>query len=119
MHDALAGAHLLAGDLGVDHERATDELQRQVVAQHFLEGVDDPRRILDELCALFGMPPQLIGTRSDDLARFAYRPDKVADSIADLNHTALLEELFGENLSGVVSSTSQPLTDRDLVKVPA
>jgi NagD protein len=59
------------------------------------------------------------GTRSDDLARFAYRPDKVADSIADLNHTALLEELFGKNLSEVVTGTSPPLTDRDLVKVPA
>jgi NagD protein len=59
------------------------------------------------------------GTRSDDLTRFAYRPDKVADSIDDLNHTTLLEELFGKNLSGVVTGTSPPLTDRDLVKVPA
>jgi NagD protein len=59
------------------------------------------------------------GTRRDDLARFAYRPDNVADSIADLNHTALLEELYGNNLSGAVTVTTPPPKHRDLVKVPA
>lgn len=58
-------------------------------------------------------------TRRDDMARFAYRPDKVADSIADLNHTALLEELFGKNLSGAITGTSPPPKHRDLAKVPA
>ena len=32
------------------------------------------------------------GTRREDLARYAYRPDKVVDSIADLNHSQLLAE---------------------------
>ena len=32
------------------------------------------------------------GTRRDDLSRYAYRPDKVVESIADLNHTQLLRE---------------------------
>jgi NagD protein len=32
------------------------------------------------------------GTRADDLARFAYRPDKVVDSIGDLSHVELLRE---------------------------
>ncbi len=32
------------------------------------------------------------GTRRDELDRFAYRPDKVVDSIADLDHGALVSE---------------------------
>jgi NagD protein len=32
------------------------------------------------------------GTRREDLARYAYRPDKVVESIADLNHANLLRE---------------------------
>jgi NagD protein len=32
------------------------------------------------------------GTRCEDLPRYAYRPDKVVDSIADLNHAQLLAE---------------------------
>lgn len=32
------------------------------------------------------------GTRREDLARYAYRPDKVVGSIADLHHTRLLRE---------------------------
>src|SRR5436190_10968213 len=35
------------------------------------------------------------GTRREDLARFAYRPDKVVESIADLDHQKLIEELCG------------------------
>lgn len=32
------------------------------------------------------------GTRREDLPRYAYRPDKIVDSIADLNHAQLLAE---------------------------
>lgn len=32
------------------------------------------------------------GTRREDLAHFAYRPDKIVDSIADLTHAKLTEE---------------------------
>jgi NagD protein len=32
------------------------------------------------------------GTRREDLAHYAYRPDKVVESIADLHHTDLLRE---------------------------
>jgi NagD protein len=33
------------------------------------------------------------GTRREDLVRYAYRPDKVVDSIADLHHGRLIREL--------------------------
>jgi len=33
------------------------------------------------------------GTRLDDLSRYAYRPDKIVDSIADLQHGRLFQEL--------------------------
>jgi NagD protein len=32
------------------------------------------------------------GTRREDLSRYAYRPDKIVDSIADLDHVELLKE---------------------------
>jgi NagD protein len=32
------------------------------------------------------------GTRRDDLTRYAYRPDRIVESIADLRHTELLRE---------------------------
>ena len=34
------------------------------------------------------------GTRREDLTRFAYRPDKVVDSIADLHHAQILDDFF-------------------------
>src|SRR5207247_582445 len=34
------------------------------------------------------------GTRREDLTRFAYRPDKVVESIADLRHAQLLADFF-------------------------
>ncbi|MCI0420262.1 MAG: HAD-IIA family hydrolase [Acidobacteria bacterium] len=37
------------------------------------------------------------GTRREDLSRYAYRPDKVVDSIADLNHAQLLREFSSPN----------------------
>lgn len=44
------------------------------------------------------------GTRREDLARYAYRPDRVVDSIADLDHAELAE--------GVAGSTWQPRPPR-------
>ena len=35
------------------------------------------------------------GTKSDDLSRYAYNPDLVVESIAELNHTVLTERLIG------------------------
>src|SRR5262249_50591222 len=35
------------------------------------------------------------GTRREDLARYAYRPDKVVESIADLDHQELAREFAG------------------------
>lgn len=40
------------------------------------------------------------GTRRDDLERFAYRPDKIVDSIADLNHEVLAGEFSRPRLAG-------------------
>lgn len=38
------------------------------------------------------------GTRRDDLGRYAYRPDKVVDSIADLDHDDLEREFSGRSV---------------------
>jgi NagD protein len=37
------------------------------------------------------------GTQRDDLGRYAYRPDKIVDSIADLNHARLVREFMSPN----------------------
>jgi NagD protein len=37
------------------------------------------------------------GTRREDLVRYAYRPDKVVESIADLSHAQLLEEFAADD----------------------
>ncbi|APZ90766.1 HAD-IIA family hydrolase [Fuerstiella marisgermanici] len=37
------------------------------------------------------------GTQQSDIGKFAFRPDRVVDSIADLNAAASMEELFGRN----------------------
>jgi len=42
------------------------------------------------------------GTSRADLPRYAYRPDKIVDSIADLHHKELLDE-FGDS-----DATGQP-----------
>jgi NagD protein len=42
------------------------------------------------------------GTRRDDMWRFAYRPDKIVDSIADLSHSQLLRELTTMSLPSIV-----------------
>ena len=37
------------------------------------------------------------GTRREDLVHYAYRPDKVVPSIADLSHKKLVQEFTGES----------------------
>ncbi len=48
------------------------------------------------------------GTRPEDLSRYAYRPDKVAGSIADLNHDQLLLDFSPENTSETGTSRFRP-----------
>lgn len=45
------------------------------------------------------------GTRREDLVKYAYRPDKVAESLAELSHAKLLEELFPEPVIRPVRKT--------------
>jgi NagD protein len=40
------------------------------------------------------------GTRREDLARYAYRPDLVVDSIAELHHAQLVEQFGADHTSG-------------------
>jgi NagD protein len=49
------------------------------------------------------------GTRREDLSRYAYRPDKVVESIADLNHAQLLREFASPNATEA-SKSPPPLT---------
>jgi NagD protein len=44
------------------------------------------------------------GTRPEDLGRYAYRPDKVVESIADLNHDRLVEEFVGNGTFAAVDA---------------
>ncbi len=46
------------------------------------------------------------GTRRENMSRYAYRPDKVVDSIADLNHAALLREFSSPNTTEAGTSTN-------------
>jgi len=41
------------------------------------------------------------GTRREDLPRYAYRPDKVVGSIADLRHAELLREFAPPDTNGM------------------
>ena len=38
------------------------------------------------------------GTRREDLSKYAYRPDLVVESIAELTHERILRELHGSNV---------------------
>lgn len=40
------------------------------------------------------------GTRREDIDRYAYRPDKIVDSIADLDHADLVREFIGATPKG-------------------
>ncbi len=44
------------------------------------------------------------GTQRDDLKKFAYRPDKIVDSIADLNHAQLIREFSQQDANDVAKS---------------
>jgi NagD protein len=44
------------------------------------------------------------GTQREDLAKFAYRPDKIVDSIADLNHAQLIREFSQQDATDVSKS---------------
>jgi NagD protein len=59
------------------------------------------------------------GTRREDLTRYAYRPDKVVESIADLHHAELLHEFAPA--SPVERKLLPPLTKnhRGLVRAPS
>ena len=46
------------------------------------------------------------GTRREDLDRFAYRPDKIVDSIADLHHAQLMQEFFPGSTSPASSRST-------------
>lgn len=48
------------------------------------------------------------GTRREDLSRYAYRPDKVVESIADLNHAQLLDE-FSPAMTAGAGKSAAPL----------
>src|SRR5262245_50212475 len=50
------------------------------------------------------------GTRREDLDRYAYRPDMVVDSIADLSHAALLRDLAGVNPPAPGRANGRPRT---------
>jgi len=52
------------------------------------------------------------GTQLDDLTRFAYRPDKIVDSIADLDHNSLVREFT--KLNSAVLSEETPARGRRL-----
>src|SRR5437764_1702157 len=54
------------------------------------------------------------GTRREDLVRYAYRPDKVVESIADLSHARLAEEFAASAGSGhaAEATISSPLRRR-------
>jgi NagD protein len=58
------------------------------------------------------------GTRESDLDRFAYRPDKIVDSIADLDHAELLREFTGAAAAPRGRDRGRPRSMPDLVTVP-
>ncbi len=37
------------------------------------------------------------GTKPNDLARYAYRPDRIVDSIADLSHSEIMRDFFADS----------------------
>lgn len=57
------------------------------------------------------------GTRRGDLSRYAYRPDKIVESIADLNHAQLLRE-FSSPGTIQVGKSPHPLARNHQALVP-
>jgi NagD protein len=55
------------------------------------------------------------GTREEDLAHYAYRPDKVVSSIADLHHAQLHREFAGlDSADGAKPAPAAPRNHRTL-----
>jgi len=59
------------------------------------------------------------GTRCEDLSRYAYRPDKVVDSIADLNHAQMLREFLSPNTTKTGKSPPLLAGDQEAFARPA
>jgi NagD protein len=53
------------------------------------------------------------GTRREDLSRYAYRPDRVVDSIADLSHAQLLREFAPPNTTETDKVSSPPSRNKN------
>ena len=79
----MAGTHRRTGDLGIDEQRATDELQRQLVSEHLLERRHGKRGIGGDRGALLGMTPQLVGASGDDLRERFGAADEEGDELVD------------------------------------
>jgi NagD protein len=58
-------------------------------------------------------------TRRDDLTRIAFRPDKVVESIADLDDATLVSELFEKGAQELADNSTSSPTRRASEKVPA
>jgi NagD protein len=66
------------------------------------------------------------GTRREDLAKYAFRPDKIVDSIADLDHDTLSREFASGSISAKIETelaveapkTKRRARRRRLVAVP-
>jgi NagD protein len=59
------------------------------------------------------------GTRSEDLVRYAYRPDKVVESIAQLSHAKLIREFFAASPHSATSDNNRPANTQSPVKASA
>jgi NagD protein len=59
------------------------------------------------------------GTRRDDLVRYAYRPDRVIDSIGQLNHAKLIDELLAATEARVDNRKGPAEQLRSPMRVPA
>jgi NagD protein len=59
------------------------------------------------------------GTRREDLGRYAFRPDKVVESIAELNHSKLIREFFAERPHTTTHGNGRTAKTKTLVKATA
>ncbi|RUL87146.1 HAD-IIA family hydrolase [Tautonia sociabilis] len=59
------------------------------------------------------------GTRREDVGRYAYRPDKVVESIADLSHLELAREFLGKAPPAPVRGGNRPRRASALSATPA
>jgi NagD protein len=59
------------------------------------------------------------GTRREDLVQYAYRPDKVTESIAELNHSKLTREFFAASPHSATNGNNRTAKTQTLVKSSA